>query len=68
MLRFGLAEDNTVNLVKRITAGPIVIDGLDLESGGDEFTPKDFLRHAMSAYGVLLSADGKSCLPRSGLG
>ncbi len=47
-LRFGFSEDNTVNLMRFISAGPIADSSFHLESGSDEFINKDSLRHAMS--------------------
>ena len=55
-LRLGLAEDHTVNLVKLVPAGPIIVNSLHLESGSSEFAYEDCLRHAVpsSVFGHAL--------------
>ena len=47
MLGFSLAEDNTVHLMELVVR-PIFGDGLDFETGTDEFAYQDLLRHAVS--------------------
>lgn len=40
----GFEEDDAIHLVIGVAAEPVVVDGLDFESGSREFADEDFLR------------------------
>lgn len=43
-----LEKDDAVHLVIGVAAEPVVVDGLDFESGSGEFADEDFLRYPVA--------------------